>query len=195
MENLRQCLCTAIEENVPGDFIETGVWRGGACILMRGALKAYGIEDRTVWVADSFAGLPKPNAKKYKADRGDDHHQYEVLAVSQEDVAENFRRYDLLDDQVQFLKGWFSETLPNAPIKELAILRLDGDMYESTMDAMTALYPKVSKSGFVIVDDYHAVPGCKKAVHDYLESENHTVQIQEIDGTGVFWRVAKVGLG
>jgi len=189
MENVRNCAVTAVKDNVPGDFIETGVWRGGACIMMRGVLKALGDTDRTVWVADSFAGLPKPNAEKYAADKGDDHHQYDVLAVSVEDVKNNFRKYGLLDDQVKFLKGWFSETLPKAPIEKLSVLRLDGDMYESTMDALVSLYPKVSSGGFVVIDDYHAVPGCKQAVHDYLESKNISVSICEIDGTGVYWRL------
>jgi len=191
MENLRQCACTVLEDNIPGDFVETGVWRGGACILMRGVLKAYGVTDRLVWVADSFAGLPMPNAAKYKADRGDDHHVYEALAVSQEQVAENFKRYDLLDEQVKFLKGWFSETLPSAPIDKIAVLRLDGDMYESTMDALNALYNKVSPGGFVIIDDFHAVPGCRKAVEDYIAANGLAVKLEEIDGTGVYWRMDK----
>jgi O-methyltransferase len=189
MENLRRCACTVLDDGIPGDFIETGVWRGGACIMLRGVLKAYGDTKRKVFVADSFAGLPKPNRKKYSADRGDEHFKFEALMVSQAQVAENFRRYGLLDDQVCFLKGWFSETLPKAPIENLAVLRLDGDMYESTMDALTTLYPKVSPGGFVIVDDYHAVEACRKAVHDYLDSRNEVVKIEEIDGMGTFWRL------
>lgn len=190
MDNLRFTLCDAIENNVPGDFIETGVWRGGACIYARAILKSYGETERTVWVADSFAGLPEPDEKTYAADKGDTHHTVEVLAVSREQVEQNFRVYGLMDAQVQFLKGWFKDTLPSAPIDKVAVLRLDGDMYESTMDAIKALYHKVSPGGYVIVDDYHAVPGCKQAVHDFLASDvpNETVDITEIDGTGVFWQ-------
>lgn len=190
MDNLRHTLCDAIERGVRGDFVETGVWRGGACIYARAILKSYGATDRTVWVADSFAGLPEPDEKTYEADKGDTHHKIEVLAVTQEQVEQNFRVYGLLDDQVKFLKGWFKDTLPVAPITQIAVLRLDGDMYESTMDAITALYAKVSPGGYVIVDDYHAVPGCKQAVHDYLSANapDEVVDIQEIDGTGVFWQ-------
>ena len=188
MDNLRHCVSRVIEDNIPGDLIETGVWRGGACIMMRGVLKAYGVTNRKVWVADSFAGLPKPD-KKYSADKGDEHHQYEALAVSQEQVATNFERYGLLDDQVCFLKGWFRDTLPKAEIDRLAVLRLDGDMYESTMDALKALYPKVSPGGFVIVDDYVMIHGCRKAVHDYLAERNEQPEIKQIDGAGVFWRI------
>jgi O-methyltransferase len=190
MNNLRVLLSDVIENKVPGDFIETGVWRGGACIFARGICRAYGENDRTIWVADSFEGLPKPNEKKYKADVGDKHYANDILAVTIDQVKVNFERYGLLDEQVKFLKGWFSETLPTAPIEKLAILRLDGDMYESTMDALVSLYPKVSPGGYVIVDDYHAVKGCKLAVHDYMEAHagSETFDIQEIDGTGVYWQ-------
>lgn len=188
LANIRSLVESVIGNNVPGDFIETGVWRGGACILMRAVLDAYGVKDRKVWLADSFEGLPTPDDEKYPADSGDKFHTFPELAVSLEEVKRNFERYGLLDDQVQFLKGWFKDTLPNAPIEKLAILRLDGDMYESTMDALHALYDKLSVGGYVIVDDYHVVAGCKKAVHDFLSERKLNPEIEEIDGVGVFWR-------
>lgn len=189
MDNLKMAVCDVIERGVPGDFIETGVWRGGACILMRGILRAYGETGRRVWVADSFEGLPKPDAAKYAADKGDKHYKNALLAVTLEQVQDNFRRYGLLDEQVCFLKGWFKDTLAKAPIDRLAILRLDGDMYESTMDGLKALYHKVVPGGYVIVDDYYAVKGCREAVHHFLKSDfpNETPQIKEIDGVGVYW--------
>jgi hypothetical protein len=111
---------------------------------------------------------------------------HDQLAVSQEDVAENFRKYDLLDDQVVFLKGWFKDSLPEAPIESLAVMRLDGDMYESTMDALTSLYPKLSAGGFCIIDDY-ALPGCKKAVDDYRRDNDISSALQTIDWSSCFW--------
>jgi O-methyltransferase/8-demethyl-8-(2,3-dimethoxy-alpha-L-rhamnosyl)tetracenomycin-C 4'-O-methyltransferase len=187
MTNLRRIAEYVIEQKVPGDFIETGIWRGGACIMLRAVLKAYGVTDRRVWAADSFCGLPKPNPD-VAADAGDTHHMFTELAVSLEQVQGNFAKYGLLDDKVQFLKGWFSETLPSAPIERLAILRLDGDMYESTMDALVSLYDKVSPNGFVIVDDYGAVEGCQRAIHDFRASRGIDAPIQPIDGYGVFWQ-------
>jgi O-methyltransferase len=89
---------------------------------------------------------------------------------------------------VQFLKGWFKDTLPQAPIERLAVARLDGDMYESTMTAIEALYPKVQPGGFVIVDDYGAVPACKRAIEDYRARFGITEPIETIDWTGVYWR-------
>jgi macrocin-O-methyltransferase TylF-like protien len=187
MSNLRQIVEYVIVNNIPGDFIETGVWRGGACIMARAIMKAYGVSDRRVWVADSFCGLPTPNPK-YEADANDNHHSFPELAVSLEEVKSNFSKYDLLDDQVAFLKGWFSETLPHADIKSLAVLRLDGDMYESTRDALSNLYDKVSGGGFVIVDDFGAVEGCKRAVMTFRKERGIEDRIQNIDGIGAFWR-------
>jgi O-methyltransferase len=193
MQNLRELCEAVISEGVPGDFIETGVWRGGACIMMRAILKAYGDTTRTIWVADSFEGLPKPDAGKYAADEGDRHHTHPELAISMEQVQDNFRAYGLLDSQVRFLKGWFRDTLPAAPIEKLAILRLDGDMYESTMDGFVNLYHKVSPGGYVIVDDYYAVPACKTATQDFLDARGlaDQVEIKEIDGMGVYWQIPR----
>lgn len=187
LKNLEECCIDVLCDSVPGDFVETGAWRGGACILMRGLLEVIDDgQDRKVWVCDSFEGLPKPERKE---DAGDQHHTFKQLAVSLEEVQENFRKYNLLDDRVIFLKGWFKDTLPAAPIDKIAVLRLDGDMFGSTMDAFQALYPKVSRGGYVIVDDYYAVAGCRNAITECREMFGITDPIQEIDGMGVYWRV------
>ncbi|MGY4531947.1 hypothetical protein ACVW0Y_001063 [Pseudomonas sp. TE3786] len=194
LANLRELIATALQERVPGDFIETGVWRGGSCILMRAILLAFGVTDRRVWVADSFAGLPPGDEGLYPADAGSDFHVYEQLAVSLETVKNNFRDYGLLDAQIEFLQGWFKDTLPSAPIQQLALIRLDGDMYESTMDGLVSLYPKLSQNGYVIVDDYHVVPACKLAVHDYFASLGINPPLIEIDGVGVYWKKTEPAL-
>jgi hypothetical protein len=188
LANLRTLTESVIADNVPGDLIETGVWRGGACILMRAVLWAHNISDRCVWVADSFEGLPPANELLYPADTGSSFHTYTELVVPIEQVEENFRAYGLLDEQVKFIKGWFKDTLPNAPIGQLALIRLDGDMYESTMDALTNLYPKLSPNGYAIIDDYHVVPACKAAVNDYCAANDLQPEIKEIDGVGVYWQ-------
>ena len=95
------------------------------------------------------------------------HWTHRQLAVPRCEVEANFARYGLLDDRVRFLAGWFRNSLPSAPIEKLALLRLDGDMYESTAVALHALHPKVQPGGYVIVDDYHALVGCRQAVDDY----------------------------
>ncbi len=188
LDNLEFCIEQVVTNGVVGDLIETGVWRGGAAIFMRAVLKAYGVTDRYVWVADSFEGLPPPNTGKYPYDAGDTLHEARELAVSLEEVKANFERYGLLDNQVRFLKGWFRDTLPAAPIERLAVLRLDGDMYQSTMDALVNLYPKLSEGGYVIVDDYGAIPACREAVNDYRSANAITEEIHDIDWTGIFWQ-------
>jgi|SRR5882672_1383124 len=188
LDNLQFCVETVLKDGIPGDFIETGIWRGGAVILMRAILKAHGVTDRVVYGADSFEGLPKPDAGSYPADSGDRHWTYDELAVSLEQVSANVDRYGLLDDQVRFLKGWFKDTLPRAPIERLAVARLDGDMYESTMQALEVLYPKLQPGGFLIVDDYGAVEGCKRAIEDYRGRSGITEALVPIDWAGVYWR-------
>lgn len=188
MANLRTLAETIIVERIPGDFIEAGVWRGGACIFMRAILKAYEETARRVWVADSFVGLPAPDPARYPADAGQVFHEYPELAVPLAEVQRNFARYGLLDDQVAFLQGWFKDTLPDAPIERLALLRVDGDLYESTMDVLESLYPKLVPGGFVIVDDYGIVEPCRKATDDFRAQHNISEALNVIDGTGVFWR-------
>jgi O-methyltransferase/8-demethyl-8-(2,3-dimethoxy-alpha-L-rhamnosyl)tetracenomycin-C 4'-O-methyltransferase len=188
LDNIRRLFEAIVANNVAGDLMETGVWRGGACIFMRGLLKAYEVKDRRVWLADSFSGVPAPDGR-YAQDRGDPHHRFPQLSVSVEDVKANFRKFDLLDDQVVFLEGWFAQTLPAAEVERLALLRLDGDMYGSTMDALSALYGKISRGGFVIVDDFGAIPPCRAAVIDFRTQHGISAAIHDIDGSGVFWQV------
>ncbi|MGH8399231.1 MAG: TylF/MycF/NovP-related O-methyltransferase, partial [Gammaproteobacteria bacterium] len=90
--------------------------------------------------------------------------------------------------RVIFLAGWFKDTLPAAPIDSISVLRLDGDLYESTIQVLEALYPRLSVNGFCIIDDYHAIDACRQAVADYREHNNISASIIEIDGTAVLWR-------
>ncbi len=188
LEQLETCVADVIADDVPGDFIETGVWRGGASIFMRALLDVHGDTSRNVWLADSFAGLPKPDAERYPADKGDRLWQQSAnLAISLEQVRANFARHGFLDDRVRFLPGWFRDTLPDAPVERLAILRLDGDLYESTMVALDALYNRLSPGGYVIVDDY-ALPTCTDAVTDFRRKREISDPIVRVDWTGAHWR-------
>lgn len=188
LDNVQACVEAVLADEVPGDLLEAGVWRGGASILMRGVLAAHGDEQRHVWLADSFKGLPAPDPDRYPADAGGDLSGFEQLAVSRDQVASGFERYGLLDDRVHFLEGWFEETLPLAPVEQLAVLRLDGDYYSSTIEALEALEHKVAPGGFVIVDDHGAIEGCRKAVADYREAQGITTPIETVDWTGAYWR-------
>jgi O-methyltransferase len=188
LNNIQMCVEDVLKRDIKGDLIEAGVWRGGASIFMTAILKAYSVTDRRVFVADSFDGLPIPNAEKYPKDAESVLYKTRGLAVSMEEVQSNFRRYGILDEQVCFLKGWFKDTLPTVPSSQLAVIRLDGDMYESTMDGFVNLYPKLSVGGYLIVDDYGALESCKAAVDDYRRDHKITDEIVVIDWTGVYWK-------
>ncbi len=193
LRHLRRLMDDALDLGVPGDFIETGVWRGGACIYMRAVLAIRGVNDRRIWVADSFEGLPPPDKETYPADTKSWLHEVPLLAVSLEEVKKNFEKYNCLDDQVVFLKGWFKDTLSTIdPAQRFAIIRLDGDLYESTIQSLTALYPKLSPSGFVVVDDY-LLPACRRAVRDFRQSRGIGEEIRTISGGAVYWRKSADG--
>ena len=218
MDNVADCMRDVLARGVPGDVIECGVWRGGATILMRGVLAAYGVDDRTAWVADSFQGLPasvpaaasesssqttstsqvtsmsqSTSASQSTSTSGAmlDHRDAvaeRVLAVPLDVVRANFARYGLLDDRVRFLPGWFADTLPSAPIARLAVLRIDADLFGSTNEALTALYPRLSPGGWCIIDDYGDGAGCRAAVDAYRAAHGVAAPLVPIDHTGVCWR-------
>ena len=187
LDNVERCLIDVVEQGVPGDVIETGVWQGGTTIFMRGVLWAYGEVGRSVYVADSFAGLPAPDAERYPADKDWFLHEVPALAVSLEEVRANFARYGFSDEQTVFVKGWFRDTLPELAGHTWSVVRLDGDYYESTMDGLVNLYPGLAPGGWLIIDDY-GLESCRLAVNDYREQNNITEAIQEIDWTGVCWK-------
>ena len=182
MENVRRECERVVTENVPGDFVETGVWRGGATIMMRAVLAAYEVKDRRVFAADSFAGFPEQGAVDSNFTVGG----VSDFTVSLEDVKANFARYGLLDEQVVFLEGLFSDTLPKAPIERIAVLRLDGDLYESTRDGL-ALYSKLSRGSTLIADDYFLFEGQRKAIDEFRDAHGIADPIIRIDHFGGFW--------
>jgi len=188
LENLEWCARTVLAENIPGDFIECGIWRGGAVVFLRGLLEAFEDGERVVWAADSFEGLPQnthPEDVAFGLDLS--RVRCPMLAVTLETVKRTFSAYGLLDDRVRFLPGWFKDTLAAAPIERLSILRLDGDIYESTMDALHALYDKLVPGGFLIVDDLF-VPTCKQAIQEFRAERGITEPMVTIDWTGAYWR-------
>ncbi len=189
LDNIQNCIETVLNDDIEGDIIETGVWRGGAMMFAKATLRYHGANDRTVWCADSFQGLPKKYGRDARVGLDPDLVGNSHLGVSVEDVRANFERFDLLDENVQFLKGWFKDTLHTAPVEKIAVARLDGDLFESTMDALNALYHRVTPGGFVIIDDYGSWRGCSDAVNEFREKHGISEPMQKIDVHGYFWRV------
>ena len=184
LDDLQACVETIVRDGIEGDLIEAGSWRGGASILMRATLDTLGVGDRSVWVADSFDGFPEP----------DEGHSFmgefasvDFLAIPLEDVRGHFARFGF-DHGVEFVPGFFQETLPQLPRRPWSLLRLDGDSYEATWTALECLYPSLSTGGYVVVDDYGALEECQRAVEDFRRQEGITDPIEPVDWTGARWR-------
>jgi hypothetical protein len=207
LDNIQAAVESVLRDAVPGDLIEAGVGRGGAAVFMRGVLRAYGVTDRKVFVADSFGQFPRSSAagvtaRSYTSPYWQEmaevaarhpEHLAEVVTnaargTSLAEVRDTFDRYGLLDEQVRFLPGWFVDTLQTPEIEQLALLRVDGDLYDSTIEVLRRLYPKVAAGGYVVIDDYHFFPECREAVEDYLASLAERPVVDDVDEAAVWWR-------
>jgi O-methyltransferase len=184
LDDLQRCVQSVVADGVPGDLIEAGAWRGGASILMRATLDALG-DDRAVVVADSFAGFPPGDAPPGEGDL--DLGAYDFLAVPAAEVRDSFARFGC-ERGVELLAGYFEETLGALAGRRWAIVRLDGDTYEATRNALAHLYPGLARGGYLIVDDYGSFAGCRRAVDEYRREHGIAEPIEPIDHTGARWR-------
>lgn len=187
MDNLHELLERAyLEKRLQGDFFEAGVWRGGNCIYAKGFMEAYGVR-RQVWVADSFAGLPGKEHPRDSPFWTDWNH---FLGVPQQQVADHFERFGLMDELVRFVPGFFKVSLPqlrrSGSVHRLAILRLDGDMYKSTLEILCYLYDLLEVGGYWIVDDWN-IPSAKRAVWDFVKWGNLTERPVPIGDGAAVW--------
>ena len=195
LDNIQKCIDDVIQNDVAGDVLEAGVWRGGTAIFMKAVLAAQNSDDRQVWVADSFEGLPVPDAELHPIEARAHESKimkdvYHHFAVDLASVQSNFSRFGLLDEKVRFLKGWFKDTLPTAPIEQLSVIRLDGDYYESTMTCLTQLYDKLSPGGYMVIDDYGQDDWtyCRQAVDEFRSAKSITEPMVRVDSTCYFWQ-------
>jgi hypothetical protein len=180
LDDLQACVEAVVRDGVPGDVIEAGTWRGGASILMRATLDSLGQHDRVSVVADSFQGFPTADEQGHLS-------QTEFLAIPVEEVRANFARFGL-EHGVEFLEGYFEQTLPALSGRQWAVVRLDGDTYEATWTTLASLYGDLAPGGFVIVDDYHAMPECGRAVDAFREQHGITEPLEDVDWTCMRWR-------
>jgi O-methyltransferase len=191
LDDLQRCIESVVAEDVDGDLIEAGAWRGGASILMRATLDSLGADERTVWVADSFRGLPPPDHERFPEDHELDLSRLDYLAVPVDEVRAYFARFGC-EHGVRYLEGFFGDTLPTLRDHRWSVVRLDGDTYESTWVGLDSLYPGLSAGGHVIVDDYLLIDECRRAVDDYRREHQITEPIEEIDWNSVRWRREEV---
>ena len=182
LDNLEYCIKKVIDDKIPGAFVEAGVWRGGACIFAAGALLQYGDPDRKVYVCDIFDGtFPPP---QNEMDQWTIKNDFTPLSISLSEVQKNFEKFNLNTHNVVFKKGWFSDTLPTIT-EPVAVLRIDGDTYQSTMETLM-LEKNVPSGGFIIMDDW-AIESSRKACLDYF-GDKVLDWIIPVDSLSVYWR-------
>ena len=180
-----------LQSNVSGCFVECGVWKGGSAAIMGLALQ-HANQKRDLHLFDSFEGLPEPSeadgpsAAAYSS--GQSSGKLSPIKRCEADLDEVqdflFLKTRLNPAHVHFHVGWFQATVPAAAprLRPIALLRLDGDWYESTRLCLEHLYPNVSPGGIIVMDDYWAWEGCRKATDEYRQT--HQI-ITPIIRTGV----------
>ena len=178
-----------LDNNIPGDFVECGVWRGGSCMLMVYTLMESGIKDRTIWLYDTFAGMTKPGEQDGAAEK----EEWEMNKITDEknkwclgeleEVKQNLQSTGYPVNNFRIIKGKVEDTIPSDMPQKIAILRLDTDWYQSTKHELEYLYPLLQKGGVLIVDDYGAWQGARKATDEYF-SKNGLVFLNRVDYTG-----------
>jgi O-methyltransferase len=178
LDDLQACVEAVVRDEVPGDLIEAGAWRGGASMLMRATLDSLG-ERRTVVVADSFQGFPAGAPEELDG--------FDFLAVPVDEVRESFARLGL-DAGMEFVPGFFEESLAGLGGRTWSLLRIDADTYEPTRAALDALYPGLAAGGYVVLDDYGSFEGCRRAVDEFRAEHGIAEPIEPIDFTGARWR-------
>tara|TARA_Y100001968_G_scaffold333447_1_gene396315 strand:- start:1014 stop:1892 length:879 start_codon:yes stop_codon:yes gene_type:complete len=191
MEATYQVTRRIFSNKISGDLVECGVAEGGSALLLCRLNEEYD-ENRQVWLFDSFEGLPEPTDDDFKSGKTG-FHVRPLPKGSCLGTIENvsnllFDKYRIDRSNVELVKGWFQDTLPNkaSKIDQIAVLRLDGDWYESTKCCLIHLYSKVVPGGVVILDDYISCFGCKKATDEFLQENGIDAKI-ELDGRGGAW--------
>lgn len=184
LDDLQECVESVVDEDIEGDLIEAGCWRGGASIFARATLDVLGDEGRTVYVADSFEGFPASSDKQSDRERLS---AIDFLAVPQEEVRANFARFGC-ERGVTFVPGFFEDTLPSLSERTWSVVRLDGDTYDATWFALEQLYPRLSVGGYLIVDDYGALNECRQAIDEFRDVHGVKEPLEEVDWTCMRWR-------
>jgi O-methyltransferase len=193
LDNIQKLTLDCLSNNIKGDFIEAGIWKGGAVALMAAILNTTKTKNRRVIGVDSFEGIPPAKPDIYPADAV--HIGCEKIEIllnnSLEEVKGYINRMGLDDgNNIQLIKGWFSEVLPDLVRDgaKFALVRIDGDTYESTIQALENLEPCTSQGGYIIIDDYYSWDGCKKATQDYRLIKDITSPLITVDWTCVYWK-------
>jgi hypothetical protein len=196
MYSLYKAVQYIVKKGVKGDFVECGVWKGGASMMMAKTLLQMGVTDRTLYLYDTYEGMTKPTPEDesvmagkvptmdiWEKNQSGDHNEWCYGPL--DGVKEAMRSTGYPEDKIVYVKGPVEETLPaRMPAGDIAILRLDTDWYSSTKHEMEQLYPKLVKDGVLILDDYGYWAGARKAADEYLAAHGHTLFLHRDDYSG-----------
>jgi O-methyltransferase len=178
-----------VDNNIPGDFVECGVWRGGSSMLIAETLKLMNQTDRKIYLYDTFEGMPEPSSKDTKIRKSEDPKKiWESeqknggwCAVSLEEVQSNLQRTNYPFSNLIFVKGMVEDTIPTTAPDTISLLRLDTDFYDSTYHEFVHLYPRLSHKGILIIDDYGSWKGSRDASDQYFKENNIHLLLHRVD--------------
>lgn len=159
-----------IKNDIKGSLVECGVWKGGSVMAIIMTLQEMGVNNRHIYLYDTFEGMSEPGIEDKRADGTPIYNEGNEYVISSLDtVKENIKKLGYDMNKIHFVKGKVEDTLSKTTPDSIALLRLDTDWYESTKYELECLYPKLSKQGVLIIDDYESFLGCKKATDEYLK--------------------------
>jgi hypothetical protein len=179
-----------IRANVPGAIIECGVWRGGSMMAVALTLNELGVNDRDLYLFDTFTHTPPPGENDFMNGRPArdtyaeeaKHGRYKYLPLDAVKAALRSTGYPV--DRLYFIPGLIEDTIPSSAPAQIALCRLDTDWYESTHHELVHLWPRIAQGGVLLIDDYAEFIGCKKAVDEYLADQRLPLLLQRIDSSG-----------
>jgi O-methyltransferase len=191
MYSLYQSIHYVIDHNLPGDFVECGVWKGGSSMIIALTLKKLGVNNRTIYMYDTYEGMSEPTDNDKDIHGGSAEQQLNSAQKTEniwcystlDEVKGNMVRTGYPADKIVFCKGKVEDTIPHTIPAKIALLRLDTDWYESTLHELKYLYPLLSKQGVLILDDYGHWQGARKAVDEYFAA-GEKLLLNRIDYTG-----------
>lgn len=187
------------ETNIPGDLVELGTWKGGCLAMMAQANLKWGKSRRTLRGFDSFQGLPRPRLDKdygadiqefFKVSEGQSDGALIPINALEADISAPLRILEEVGypkENVKFHAGWFQETVPKVNIEKIAVLRLDGDFYDSYAVPLEYLYDRVTLGGFIVIDDW-VLRGCREAVADFFAKRQLAPYLSHVDGSVRYFR-------
>ena len=193
MQPLWESVRHVVRRGIPGAIVECGVWRGGSAVLCARALQGEGVTDRDLYLYDTYEGMVEPTDKdvnhkgetahsKWERDQADDHNEWCYAALDV--VRANMARTGYPAERIHYVEGKVEDTIPGVAPEQVALLRLDTDLYESTLHELQHLWPRLSPGGILIIDDYGHWEGSREATDEYFADRDDAPLLVRVDYAG-----------